>query len=165
MLIGMNLNLWKIMVAIMLAGMPLLHAGGKKDDDVRISFHLEGDRTDNPKMIFPHTIGGQKRAFKRVPEITSKDLKEFNAFASRSGEGFGLLLKFERIAANRLASITAANQGKWLVAQVNGLVVDGVMIDRQINDGQLVIYKNIPLTVVQAMDKEFPRLGKKKPRD
>lgn len=163
MLSAMKIMQW-LMTLIVLGGVTVAHAGGKKDDEARISFHLETDRSDNPKMIFPQTIGGQERVFKRVPEITSKDIAEFNAFASRNGEGFGLLLKLTRVAANRLASVTAANQGKWMVAQVNGIVVDGVMIDQQITDGQLVIYKNISLATVQALDKKYPRLGEKKPR-
>lgn len=155
----------RLMLVLCLAGhIAPAAAGGKKNDMAGIAFHVEGDRTDNPKMIFPHAIGGKERVFQRSPVVTAKDFAAFNPFPSQNGEGFGLLLKLKSAPANRVAGVTGSNTGKWLVARVNGRIVDGVIIDRQITDGELVIWKNVSLAEIQALDKKLPRIGEKKPR-
>jgi hypothetical protein len=58
---------------------------------------------------------------------------------------------------NRLAAVTAANQGRWLISQVNGRAVDGVIIDKQVSDGYIVIWKGVTLADVEILDKKLPR--------
>jgi hypothetical protein len=60
---------------------------------------------------------------------------------------------------NRLAAITAANQRRWMLANVNGRPVDAVMIDAQISDGVLVVWRGINLADIQALDATLPRAG------
>jgi len=138
---------------------PNATASGKKEMKTSLSFHLETEATDNPKMIFPQLANGQTRYFRRLPEITTKDVVSFSPFPSDVGEGYGVVFKLKGNAANRLAALTAANQGKWLIAQVNGRVVDGVMIDKQVSDGFIVIWKGVTLDDVTLFDKSMPRIG------
>ena len=49
-----------------------------------------------------------------------------------------------------------------MITQLNGRVVDGVLIDRQIDDGQLVIWKGVTLADVATLDKALPRTGEDK---
>lgn len=146
-----------MMLCIALA--PNLLAGGKKQDKSSVSFHMETEATDNPKMIFPQLANGKTRYFRRMPEISSKDVVSFNPFPSDVGEDYGILFKLKENAVNRLAAITNASQGRWMIAQVNGRVVDGVLIDKQVNDGYIVIWKGVTLADVNLLDKSFPRLG------
>lgn len=139
-------------------------AGGRRGQETSIVFHLETNPGENPKMIFTQFVAGEERTFWRVPEIGTKDIAAFNPFPSQDGAGYGVLLKLKAGSKNRFSAITAANQNRWLVARVNGRVVDGVLIDRQIDDGELVIWKGLSTTEIKLLDKEFPRLGKKKPR-
>jgi len=159
------MTLLRLLLAGLLAlGVLPCHAGGKKENAAAISFHLEGDAGDNPKMVFGQFVAGRERPFRLVPEVSGNDIAAFNPFPSRNGEGYGVLLQLKPAAKNRYAAITAANQGRWLLARVNGRIVDAALIDRQVADGEIVIWKGVALGDVQLLDKQFPRLGEKKPR-
>jgi len=124
-----------------------------------ISFHIETDANDNPKMIFPQLANGQQRYFRRIPEVSTKDIESFSPFPSEVGGDYGIVFKLKGHAAKRLSAITSANQGKWLIAQLNGRVVDGVYIDKQIDDGNIVIWKGATIADVNILDEDLPRIG------
>ncbi|MEO7099709.1 MAG: hypothetical protein ABI162_10135 [Luteolibacter sp.] len=144
---------------LVLALAPTLLASGKKEDKTSVSFHLETDITDNPKMIFPQLANGQTRYFRRMPDITFKDVVSFSPFPADIGDGYGVAFKLKGNALSRLAALTNANQGKWMISQVNGHVVDGFLIDKQINDGVIVIWKGVTLDDITLFDKSIPRIG------
>lgn len=146
---------------LVIALSPTVLASGKKEMKTTLSFHLETEATDNPKMIFPQLANGETRYFRRMPEITTKDVVSFSPFPSEVGDGYGIVFKLKPNAVNRLAAVTNANQGKWLIAQVNGRVVDGVLIDKQISDGFIVIWKGVTLEDVTLFDKDLPRINAK----
>ena len=66
--------------------------------------------------------------------------------------------------------LSIAHQGKFLLTQVNGRVVDGVWIDKQVDDGMLIVWKGITNGDIKLLDKVLPRIGakdkakKKKPK-
>lgn len=140
------------------------HAGGKKGSKVGITFHMQTQETDNPKMIFPQITNGKQLYYSRSPEISTKDIAAFNPFPSQDGEGFGVLLQLKSSAKNRLAAVTNANINRWMVARVNGRIVDAVIVDKQISDGYLVIWKGIGAAEIDLFDSKVPRIGQKKPR-
>jgi hypothetical protein len=135
-------------------------AGGNKGKKVDISFHIETEASDNPKMIFPHKLNnGQTRYFRRLPEISTKDVVSYSPCPSDAGDGYCAVFRLRESAAKRLAALTNVNQGKWLVAQVNGRLVDAVIIDQPINDGVLVVWKGITLADLSIFDKSTKRSG------
>lgn len=137
-----------------------LSAAGKADNKASLSFHIETEASDNPKMIFPHTLNnGQTRYFRRLPEISTKDVISYSPFPSDAGEGYGAVFRLRESAGKRLSALTNINQGKWLVAQVNGRIVDAVIIDQPINDGVLVVWKGITLADLTIFDKSTKRGG------
>jgi hypothetical protein len=140
------------------------HAGGKKGENSGVSFHLQGDPTDNPKMIFPQLTNGQELVFRRNPDFHTKDIAAFNPFPSQDGEGYGVLIQLKPGAKNRLSALTNANTNRWMLAVVNGRKVDAVLIDKQVDDGYLVIWKGIGAAEIEAFDTQVPRIGEKKPR-
>jgi len=142
-----------------LTPVPSAFASGKKESKVSITFHMETEATDNPKMIFPQLANGQQRFFRRMPEIGTKDIVSFSPFPSEAGDDYGIAVKLKSNALNRLAAVTNANQGKWMISQVNGRVVDGFFIDKQIDDGVLVIWKGVTLADITLLDEELPRAG------
>ena len=146
-----------MMLALALA--PAVLASGKKENKASVTFHMETESTDNPKMIFPQLANGQQRFFRRMPEITTKDIVSFSPFPSEVGGDYGVVFKLKGNAANRLAAITNANQGKWMISQLNGRVVDGVMIDKQVSDGMVVIWKGATLADIAVLDSDLPRTG------
>lgn len=133
-------------------------ASARKNDKGAISFHLEGQRGDNPKMIFDQAFHGKDLVFKRMPEIINKDIASFRAFpAENEAEGFGIVVYLKPDAARRIGMITNANRGKWLAANVNGRAVDAVIINDQVNDGILVIWKNLSPADIATLEKALPK--------
>ncbi len=145
---------------------PLANAGGKKEETPVISFHVETEATDNPKMIFPQQMpDGKTRYFRRLSDISAKDVVAFGPFPDDlGGETYGVALQLKPNAASRLSAVTASNLGKWMVARVNGRVVDGVVIDKQIEDGFIIIWKGVTLAEINLYDKAAPRIGAKGPK-
>lgn len=139
---------------------PLANAGGKKEDTPVISFHMETEATDNPKMISPVPFGNQTKYFRRMSEISIKDVTAFGPFPDDlGGNTYGLALRLKPNAATRLAAITATNIDRWMIARVNGRAVDAVRIDKQISDGVIVIWKGVTLDEINLLDKALPRIG------
>ncbi len=135
-------------------------AGGNKEV-VQITFHLETDATDNPKMIFPHELMGKQRFFRRMPEISSKDFKAFNPFPSEDQASYGVLIQLKESAGKRFMACTTASQGKWIVCKAFGRVVDSVLIDQPVNDHVIVIWKGLTLEEIRELDEGIPRVGEK----
>lgn len=155
----MNLRIALLSIIALATGISPVIAGGKKENKASITFHIETESTDNPKMIFPQLTNGETRYFRRMPEITTKDVVSFAPFPSELGDDYGVVLKLKPAAVNRFAAVTNFNQGRWLVAQVNGRVVDGVMIDKTVNDGFVVIWKGITLADLAIFDAQMSRTG------
>jgi len=141
-----------------------LHASGKKGEAMGVSFHVQADPTDSQKMIFAQDTNGKKVLYKRLPEVRTKDIAAFMPFPSRDGEGFGVVLQLKSSPKSRYAAVTGTNINRWMVAMVNGRVVDAVIIDKQIDDGMVVIWKGIGNAEIEALDALIPRIGEAKPR-
>jgi len=134
-------------------------AGGNKNKAVVVSFHVETEANDHPNMIFSAELGGKKRVFRRMPEITSKDFVAFTPFPSEDQQSYGALIQLKNTAATRLSNTTTVNTGKWLAAQAFGRIVDGVIIEDPVNDGKIMIWKGLTLEEVGELDKLIPRIG------
>ncbi len=159
---AMKSHIAALTMIIALALAPPVFAGGKKENKASITFHMETEGTDNPKMIFPQMANGQTRYFRRTPDVSLKDVISFRPFPADRDQGFGLLLKLKPSAVNRLSALTTANQGRWLISQVNGRAVDGVLIDKPLNDGFIVIWKGVTDADIAILDKDLPRIGAEK---
>jgi hypothetical protein len=139
-----------------------LRAGGDKPPAVSISFHMETDASDNPKMIFPYAVMGNQRFFRRLPEVSTKDFVAFSPFPSDDQMSYGLVLQLKDNARRRLAAMTQISSGKWLVCQAFGRIVDSVLIEDPVDDGVIVVWKGITIEEVRKMDEAIPRIGEKK---
>jgi hypothetical protein len=148
-----------ILIALITAMSPAVLAAGKADNKASISVHLETESSENPKMIFQQEIGGRTRYFRRTPDISTKDVISFSPFPSEGGGDFGVVFKLKEHVAKRLAAITSSNQGRWLIISANGRPVDGVLIDKQIDDGIIVAWKGIDLADIEVFDDSLPRIG------
>lgn len=136
-------------------------AGGKKGEAAYVSFHIETEGTDNPKMITALEVMGQQRFFRRLPEVSSKDFVAFSPFPSEDQASYGAIFQLKDNARKRYAAVTNANQGRWLVCQAFGRVIDAVLIDATVDDGVIVVWKNFSLDEIQKLDEGLPRIGQK----
>jgi hypothetical protein len=155
----MTARLATLLSLLVCALVPVAQGSGKKESKAVVSFHMETEANDNPKMIFPQLANGKTRYFRRLPEVSTKDILEFSPFPSDIGEGYGIVFKLKGEAANRLAAVTNVNQGRWMITQLNGRIVDGVLIDKQVNDGFIVIWKGATLADIALFDDSLPRIG------
>ena len=131
---------------------------GKKENKNRLTFHLEGDQTDGPKMVFPLPMGNKKRFFLKSPLTFTKELVAYTPFFAEDGTA-GATFAFNRGAMTRIAAMTTQNQGKWLVAMLNGRPVDAVFIKNPVNDGKLVVWQGIKESEILAFDYVLPHIG------
>jgi len=157
----MPIRLAAILMTMVLAFSPAAFASGKKEAKCSVSFHMETDGNDNPKMIFPEKkVDGKPAFFRRLPEFTNKDIAAFVPFPSQTGgDDYGIMFILKENAAKRLMAVSNANQSRWMLAQINGRFVDGVKIDKQIDDGKLVIWKGATLADIKLFEESFKRLG------
>lgn len=151
-----------VWILLALAWVPVALAGGDKKEVARVSFHIETEATDNPKMIFPHDLYGQRKYFRRIPEVSSRDFVAFTPFPAEDQGSYGLVFQMKDPARRRLAAITAVNTGRWLVCQAFGRIVDGVMIDKAVDDGAVVVWQGISIEEVRLLDESLPRIGEGK---
>lgn len=162
----MQSRLALLLLTLALALTPTVFAAGKNSNKAKVSFHMETESTDNPKMIFPHMVNGRPRYFRRMPEFTTDDIAAFSPFPSDvGGDDYGVVFKFKNPGANRLAAVTNANQGRWMISQVNGRVLDAVLIDQQVSDGTFVVWKGVTLADTATLDKALPRIGQEGKKD
>lgn len=151
---------WRLVICLFLlfpAGEAL--AGGSKGKKVNVSFHLETEGTDNPKMIFPHAVSGKQRFFRRIPDISSKDLVAFTPFPANDQASYGVVFQLRDVARNRFAAVSTNSSGKWLVSQAFGRLVDAVLIDEPVTDGGIVIWQGLTLEEIKELDKALPRIA------
>lgn len=138
---------------------PTAPAGGKAGEMGMVTFHLETEAGGNPKMVFSQNDDGKERFFSRTPEISMNDMVAFLPFPSGNGDEYGLLFQLKAPAQRRLNAVSLVHRGKFLLAQVNGRIVDGVMIDKPVDDGLIVIWKGVGAEDVKLFDKALPRMG------
>ena len=148
-----------IAIAFLLAIPTAAMAGGKKPPPVSVSFHLQTDPGEGRNLAFAFPTAGQQIYYRKSPEFTAKDVIAFQSFPSEDPTSYGLILQLNKVARNRLASMSASNHNKFLLAMVNGTVRDAVLIDREVNDGLLIIWQRIGAAEVRAADQLMPRIG------
>lgn len=145
---------------------PQTQAAAHRDNKATLSFHMQAQEIDNPKMIFKQELGGKTVYFRRMPELATKDFASFTPFLDDSGnDTYGLVLRLKPHTAKRLLAITNANQGNYFLAMINGRIADVVLINDQVSDGVLVIWRSITQADIDSLEKVFPRtedVGKKK---
>lgn len=135
-----------------------VYSMGKKPEKNRLTFHVQGDRTDGQKMVFPIPVGNKRLFFRKTPVTATKEIVSLKHFVAEDGT-YGATFSFGKAAARRIAAITTGNQDKWLVAMLNGRPVDAVFIDQPVTDGRLVIWKGIKQGEIIRFEYAMPITG------
>jgi len=139
---------------------------GKKYNLYLVTFHLEGDQTDNPKFITPVKLGKDHRQyfFSKIPCFTDKDIAWFYPFTSRDGASFGVAFRLKDHAAIELKAITLTNQGKLLGLRCSDAQLQAVLIDRPLDDGTVVVWEGLQQRHLEEFGKRFPHVDDFVPR-
>lgn len=134
-------------------------ANGKKSEGGSISFHVEGHAAEGPKFVRKvKTLAGE-HYFKKVPEASNPDIAAFSPFPADDNTTYGVMFQLNKRASQRLNASTNLNQGKLLLAIVNGQAVGVVRIDKPVTDGKLVIWSGITQAEIKLYDQFAPRIG------
>lgn len=132
-------------------------AAGKKAPDLSVSFHLQAGKGE--RHVFKQLTAGREVLYRKAPDITHKDFRAYRTFSAEDNNSYGIVFQLSKQAGERLKAISAANQGKLLLAVVNGQVRDAVVIDQPVNDGLIVIWKWMALAEVKLADQLLPKIG------
>lgn len=131
-------------------------AAGSKNGKAQVSFHLQADPGDSPKMIYPMMVNGKQTNFKRMAEIQTDDIAGYKAVPSKTMEGvYDIVVQLKPKAAGRLQNLTNVNRGRYMAAQINGRTGEPVLINAQINDGVLVIWSVANAEDIKTLAKSF----------
>lgn len=147
------------LAALVLMSLMSLSAG-KKLQSTLVSFHVEGDETDNPRFVLPVKLGDEHRQyfFSRVPSFTDSDIQWFYPFVSEDGASYGAAFRLKDHAAIELKGICLTNPGKLIGCRVVGAPFSAVMIDRPIDDGVIVVWSGISQQNLSDFRKKFPHV-------
>lgn len=132
-----------------------------------VTFHLEGDENDNPKMVTPVKLGQEHRQyyFSKIPAFTDKDIKWFYPFTAADGVSFGAAFRLKDHAAVELKGITLTHQGKLLGLRCSDAPLQAVLIDRPVEDGVVVIWSGLQQRHLQEFRKRFPHVDEVMPKE
>ena len=120
---------------------------------------MEGSAAEAPRFARKvKTLAGEKY-FRKVPEVSSKDIVAFSPFPADDKRTYGLVFKLNTQAARRLQAATTMNHGKLLLSLVNGQALGVVRIDKPVKDGIPVIWSGVKLEEIKLYDQVAPRIG------
>ncbi len=149
---------WIIALLVSVTLLPSLHAMGKKPEKNRLSFHMQGQKSEGMKMVFPQAVYGKTIYFRRSAELIAKDLIAFSPFIGEDGS-FGATFTLSKVAGQRFAAITTQNQRGWLIAMLNGRPLDAVLVDKPVRDSSVVVWQGLNREEVARFDMMIPRAG------
>lgn len=148
-----------ILAALLFAGL-LCMAAGKKSDMHLITFHVEGEQTDNPKFLTPVKLGTEHRQyfFNKVPSFTDRDIQWFYPFTAQDGVSYGASFRLKDHAATELRAVTLTNQGKLLGLRCSDAPLQAVLIDRPNDSGIVTIWGGLQQRHLKEFRKRFPHV-------
>ena len=134
-------------------------ANGKKGPPAAITFHLQGTAAESPKFSREvETLAG-RHFFRKVPEVSTKDIVAFAPFPADDKVTYGVVFQLSKRSAQRINATTNLNRGKLLMATVNGQAIGVVRINAPVTDGKLVIWSGIKADEIKLYDQLAPRIG------
>ena len=148
----------KRLTLLLLAALTPLFLGMSRKPKFTITFHSQASEMDMPKTMFPMDLEGRRRMFKLMPEFSQVNITAFYAFPSDTGKDKGITLKLDFRGTGNLEMVTRTMQGQYLLALVNGMPVDYLVIDTPVTDGMVTIWQGVSDDVIKQMDKKYPRL-------
>lgn len=143
----------------------LASANGKKRPPVSITFHLEASSLEGKKLSIPAKTSMGTKYIQKSPSFSTKDFIAYYPFVSpHEGEKYGVTLQLKKTAAARLKSISAANKGKYIIANLNGEVVDMIYVDKMVDGRVITIWRGVDPKFLALVNPLLPKIGEK-PKD
>ena len=146
--------MWRPLLHLLpaLVGMGFLVSAGKEPTFL-ISFHEEGEAIEGPKKVKPFPVNGETKYFRTMPIFTQINIKSYWPFPSEDGSQ-GAVFWLDTTGQHVLERVGVANRGQYVAAAVNRVPIDLLLVDGQVSDGRIVIWKGLAPELFQMIDKE-----------
>jgi len=135
-------------------------AKGKKRPPVQISFHLETSDVRNKELVVEADTPMGKKFIQKTPLFVTSSVTAYYPFPSpHEGELYGVSLQLNRKASSLLRVTSAQNKGSYIVANVNGKVVDMILIDKEVDGRVITIWRGIDPAILKLVNPMMPQIG------
>ena len=135
-------------------------AKGKKRPPVMISFHLESTDVQNKALVIEANTPMGKKFIQKTPSFITSNFTAYYPFLSpHEGELYGVSLQLNQRSAARLRVLSAQNKGQYIVANVNGKVVDMILIDKEVDGRVITIWRGIDPAILKLVNPILPQIG------
>jgi len=135
-------------------------ANGKKRPPIVITFHLEANSMEGRKLSIEADTPMGKKYIQKSPSFSTQDFIAYYPFVSpHENEMYGVSLQLGKTAAARLKALSAANKGRYIVATINGRVVDMLYVDRQVDGRVITIWRGVDPQFFQIVNHLLPKIG------
>ena len=157
--IGM-IRLLTLILCLGLTHINVASAKGKKRPPVSITFHLEANSLEGRKLSIPAKTPMGTKYIQKSPSFSTKDFIAYYPFVSpHENEMYGVTLQLGKAAAMRLKALSAANKGKYIVANINGKVVDMIYVDREVDGRVITIWRGVDPRFLALVNPLIPKIG------
>ncbi len=138
---------------------------GKQRPPVSITFHLEANKMEGRKLSIPAKTPMGTKYIQKSPTFSTTDFIAYYPFPSPHADGkYGVSLQLRKTAAQRLKMLSAANKGKYIVANINGVVVDMIYVDKQVDGRVITVWRGLDEKILSIINPLLPKIGEK-PKD
>lgn len=135
-------------------------AKGKKRPPVAISFHLEATDVQNKALVIESDTPMGKKFIQKTPALVTSNFTAYYPFLSpHEGELYGVTLQLNQKSAGRLRAISVENKGQYIVANVNGKVVDMIYIDKEVDGRVITIWRGLDPAILKLVNPILPQIG------
>ncbi len=152
------------LMALVIAVAPSkVSAKGKKKPPLSITFHLEAGSAEGRKLSIPVQTKMGKKFIQKSPVFSTKDFMAYHTFVSpHTNENYGVSLQLTKTAAQRLSYISAQNKSRYIIANINGAVVDMLYIDKQVDGRVITIWRGVDPRFISIVNPLLPKIGETK---
>lgn len=138
---------------------PVALAAGDKKEKPTLTFHMEVDKAEGSKFLFPQKISGQERYFSTSSDLGTLDIEAIQPFPAEDGVSYGATIKFTQRGTGRLSAVSGGNIGRLLLVFINGRLINALRVDQMINDGTIVVWSGISQQDIATLDQIAPHVG------
>ena len=141
---------------------PPAQAGGKKKG-MRISFHVEGSKTDGPNRVRAFTVNGERKFFDIIPVVTHDNFAAYFPFQADDGT-FGAAFQLDERGRTALSRAVVDKGGSLIMPFVNGQEGEAMIIDRP--QGKfIVLWRGLAQEHFEVFEKKWKLRPISKPAD
>lgn len=135
-------------------------ASGRKLAPISIAFYAESTDTQSQKFSIEIDTPKGKRFISKVPIIVTSDITHYHTFQSPHDPMLlGASFQIDRDGAQRLKVASAQGRGKWIMCSVNGVVIDMLYVDKQIDGRIITVWRGLDPDLAKICNKMIPRIG------